>query len=319
LAIALGGPLLLNGVLCWPLLFTNATFNEDWLNHLWYIWHQSVTIRTNYLPSLFLDYSKGVFYPLYAFYGGTLYALAGTLSLALGDAPLQTYILTYMLGFAAAYGGWYWMARTFGLGRWLAHVPGLVFVTSAPYLMLIYGVGDWPEFLAVSVMPLLIAAALSVVRARRLRLWPATALAGSGIVFFGSHLLTVIWGSTILALVGLAIIVCVPQVRVGVKRSGLIGVARLVGPALLVSAWFLLPTVAYEAHTVIAQSYPIFRGLLRSTSYTVAFRHLFTLSHARVKGTILTVVLPVLAIGWVLGGIAIGLSTGQRAHGCECS
>jgi hypothetical protein len=38
-------------------------------------------------------------------------------------------VLTYVLGFAAAYGGWYWLSRMFGVGRWLAHVPGIVFVT----------------------------------------------------------------------------------------------------------------------------------------------------------------------------------------------
>gem|GEM_PF-4760743 len=37
----------------------------------------------------------------------------------------------------------------FGLGRWLAHAPGIVFVTSASYLMIVYGFGDGPEFLAV--------------------------------------------------------------------------------------------------------------------------------------------------------------------------
>ncbi len=130
----------------WPLLFSDATFNTDWLNHLWYMWHQSVAIRELHAPSFFLNYSRGVFYPLYAFYGGTLYALVGTLSLVLGEAPLQAYVLTYLLGFAAAYGGWYWTARVFGVRGWRAHVPGLVFVTSSYYLTMIYAVGDWPEF-----------------------------------------------------------------------------------------------------------------------------------------------------------------------------
>jgi hypothetical protein len=311
-AIALAAPPLLIGVLCWPLLFTDATFNKDWLNHLWYMWHQSLSIRAAHLPSLFLDYSKGVFYPLYAFYGGTIYALAGALSLALGNAPLETYILTYMLGFTAAYGGWYWMARTFGLEHWHAHVPGLLFITAAPYLMLIYGLGDWPEFLAVSSMPLLIAAGLSVLRAGRLHFWPAVALTGSSIVFFGSHILTVVWGSTALVVAGLLIVAGVPQARAAVTRAGSIRVAGLLGPALLVSAWFLLPMTVYESHTVIAHSYPVFRKLLRSTGYTVAFKHLFTLSRHATAGTILTVALPVLAILWVLVAIAIGLWSGRR-------
>jgi hypothetical protein len=296
---AVCAPLLLIGVLAWPLLFTAATFNEDWLNHLWYIWHQSLAIRGDRLPSLFLDYSGGVFYPLYAFYGGTLYALAGALSLALGDAPLQSYVVTYLLGFAAAYGGWSWMAHSFGLRGWRAHVPGLVFLTSASYLMLIYGLGDWPEFLAVSAMPLMIAAGLSVLRADRLRFPAAFALAASAPVFFGSHLLTVIWGSTILALVGLAILACVPAARGALTRTGAMRVLGLLLPAFLVSAWFLLPTAAYESQTVIAASYPHFRELLRASMYTVAVRNLFTLSRARASGSVVTLSLPVLAMAWV--------------------
>lgn len=97
-ALTVGAPLLLLGALAWPLLFSDATFNDDWLNHLWYIWHQSLTIRANHLPSLFLSYSHGIFYPLYAFYGGTIYALTGALSLALGNAPLETYVLRICSG-----------------------------------------------------------------------------------------------------------------------------------------------------------------------------------------------------------------------------
>jgi hypothetical protein len=293
-------------------VFSDATFNEDWLNHLWYVWHQSLAIRANDLPSLFLNYSHGIFYPIYAFYGGTIYALTGALSLALGNAPLDAYVLTYLLGFIAAYSGWYWMSRMFGVGRWLAHVPGIVFVTSASYLMIVYALGDWPEFLAVSIMPLMIASGVAVIRAEHLRPLPAIALAASGIVFFGSHLLTVIWGSTVLIIVGAAILACVPEARRGIGWSKVLRVLAIIVPAALVSAWFLLPTVAYESHTVIAQSYPIFRRLLRHRMYIVAARHLFTLSRARASGTIVTTALPILAIAWVLAGIAISLRARRR-------
>ncbi len=311
--LAVTAPLLLILALAWPLLFADTTFNDDWLNHLWYLWHQSRALRADGAPSLFLDYSHGVLYPIYAFYGGTLYALAGALSLALGDAPLQAYVLTYLIGFAAAYGGWFWMARTFGVGRVLAHVPGLLFVTAAPYLTMIYGLGDWPEFLAVSSLPLLIASALSVLRADRLRGWPALALAGSAVVLFGSHLLTDIWGSTLLILVVLALLACVPQARRGLTRAGALRCVGLVLPALLLSAWFLLPTVAYESQTVIANAYPHFRKLLRATMYTVAARHLFTLSRARIAHTVLTLALPVPAIAWVLVSLAAALRTRRGA------
>ena len=300
----MGASLLLLGALAWPLLFSDSTFNEDWLNHLWYMWHQSVAIRANHLPSLFLNYSQGVFYPLYAFYGGTIYALTGALSLALGSV-LDAYVLTYLLGFIAAYAGWYWISRMFGLGRWLAHAPGVVFVTSASYLMTLYGLGDWPEFLAVSVMPLMIASGLEILRADRVRPLPAAALAAASIVFFGTHLLTVIWGSTVLLIAGAAILACVPAARENIGWSRILRVGGLVIPALLVSAWFLLPTAAYESKTVIAESYPIFRHLIERSMYTVAARRLFTLSRARVAASVVTTSLPVLPMIWVIAGLGI--------------
>ncbi len=308
-AIGIAAPLLLIGALAWPMLFTNATFNEDWSNHLWYLWHQSRALAAAHRPSLFLSYDGGVLYPFYAFYGGTLYALAGTLALALGDT-LLAYVLTYLLALAAAYGGWLWLARMFGLRRWIAHVPGLVFVTSAPYLTMVYGLGDWPEFIAVSAMPLMIAAALSVLRAPRLRLWPALALAASATVFFGSHLLTAIWGATCLLLLAGALALPIPAARRTVTRAGLLRLAGLLIPAALVSAWFLLPLAAYETQTVTSHSYP-FHDLLGKSMYVVAARHLFTLSRAPDSGTVLTLALPVLAIAWVLAN-AVALLIARR-------
>jgi hypothetical protein len=309
-----GGPALLIAALAWPLLFTGAIFNEDWVNQLWFLWHETLTIRADHLPSLFLNYSHAVFYPEYLFYGATLYTLSGTLSLALGDAPLETYILTYLMGFAAAYGGWYWLGRIAGLGRWQACAPGLVFITSAYFTTLIYARGDWPEFLAISAIPPMIAAGLSVLRAERLHTWPAIALVASSVVFFGSHNITMLWGSTILALTGLAILVCAPRTRRATTRSGAIRVAALIVPALLVNAWFLLPAVAYESQTYIAGNFQNTLRLLRVTMPLVSTAHLLTLSRASATpATGFTLSLPILEIGWVLVSTAILLPTARRA------
>jgi hypothetical protein len=309
-----GSALLLIGVLAWPLLFSSSFFTGDWIDQLWFIWQQGLAIRANHLPTLFLNYPYGVFYPHYAFYGGTLYALTGTLSIVLGDAPVETYVLTYLLGFAAAYGGWYWLARSFGLGRWWAQVPGLVFITSSYYLTLIYARGDWPEFIGVSMIPLMVAAGLSVLRADRLHGWPALALAVSGVFFFGSHSLTMVWGSTTIAVVGLAILVCVPRARRALTRAGLIRVAGLLVPALLVSAWFLLPAATYESSTFISAEYPRWQGLLRGTMSLVSVRHLFTLSRASAStpGAAFALSLPILVIAWALVSIVILLRGGLR-------
>jgi hypothetical protein len=310
-----GAALLLIGVLAWPLIFSGSAFNGDWMEQLWFMWQQGLAIRANHVPTLFLNYPYGVLYPHYAFYGGTLYALIGTLALLLGNAPIETYVLTYLLGFAAAYGGWYWLARACGVGRWQAHVPGLVLITSPYCLTLIYERGDWPEFIGVSMIPLMVAAGVSVLRADRLRAWPALALTVSSIFFFGSHSLTIVWGSTMIVVVAVAILVCVPRARREVTRAGVIRVMGLVVPALLLSAWFLLPTVAYESKTLIAREYPHWRGELRATMYLVSARHLFTLSRASAStpGAAFALSLPILVIAWTLVSLAIFLRRGLRS------
>lgn len=310
----LAAAVLLVGVLAWPLLFSHSYFTAQWLFELWYMWHQSLAIHADHVPSLFLSSRDGVLYPLYAFYGGTLCALAGALALALGNAPIGAYVITYLLGFAAAYGGWYWMARMAGLGRWWAQVPGLVFITSPYYLTLIYGRGDWPEFSGVSMIPLMVASGLSVLRAERLRAWPALALVGSTIVFFGSHNLTIVWGSTLLALGGLAILICVPSMRRQLTRAGAIRVIGLVVPALLVNAWYLLPDIAYESSTRIASEYPLWRQLLPGWMDLVSAQHLFTLSRASasLSDPAFVLSLPILAMAWALVSCGMLLRQGMR-------
>ena len=89
LALAVGAPLLLLLALAWPLLFSNSTFNEDWMNHLWYVWHQSLTIRADHLPSLFINYSHGSLSRLCVLRRHSLrLGWRALLLLALGDAPM---------------------------------------------------------------------------------------------------------------------------------------------------------------------------------------------------------------------------------------
>lgn len=310
---AVGAPALLIGVLARPLLFTNA---QDWLPHLWLMWHQSLAIDANHLPSLFLNYSHSVFYPEYAFYGGTIYALCGILSLLLGGAPLEAYIATYCIGFAAAYGGWYWMARSAGLRSWRAHGPGLAFITSASYLTIIYGRGDWPEFMGVSTIPLLAASGLSVLRSDKLRVWPALTLAGTSVVFFGSHNLTLLWGSTFLVLLGATIVICVPSARKQIRRRGAIRFAGLTFPALLVNAWFLLPTIAYQSHTVAGSGHlegsRYWYRSLHQFMFLVEGRYLFSIDRTALPGTTYFLALPLPVIAWTAIGAAIVLGTGLR-------
>jgi len=301
-----GAAVLLLGVLSWPLLFTYSGFAGDWDHQLWLLWHQSLTIEADHLPSLFLNSSYSVLYPSYAFYGGTLFALGGTLSLALGGSPVQAYILVYLLDFAAAFGGWYWLGRIVGLGRWRALVPGLVFVTSAYYVVVIYVQGDWPEFTGISAIPLMVAAALSILRAERLTLRAASALALSSVLFFASHNITILLGLTTIALASIAILAGVPDARRRLTRRGSLRVAGIVVPAAMVSAWYLLPVLAYSSSTRLASEHLHAREELASSANLVSLAHLFTFSRSSGPGLpppyYLDLALPVLAVAWVLAG-----------------
>ncbi len=309
-----GIPILLIGALTWPMLLTSAEFNQDWGNHLWYMWNQSLAILADHRPTYFLNYSHSVFYPVYAFYAGTLYAIVGTLSLALGNAPIAAYVLAYLLDFLAAYGGWLWMARMAGLRGWRAHAPGVIFITSAYYLTLIYARGDLPEFTGVSMVPLVVAAGLSVLRADRLRLWPALALAGGSVVFFGSHNLTVVWASTLIALMGALVAVCIPQARGWLTRGGVLRVASLAIPGCLVNAWFLLPALAYQSHTRISDRFPHWQLLLKASIALVSAHNLFTLSRASfaLPGDDFALALPILALAWSAIGCLVFIWKGAR-------
>jgi hypothetical protein len=150
-------------------------------------------------------------------------------------------------------------------------------------------------------MPLLAAAAVSVLRADRLRLWPALALMVSGVLFFGSHNLTLLYGTTLLVVVAALLAACVPQARRLVSARGALRVAAILVPALLVNAWFLLPDIAYQSHTVIAQRVDEWRQWLVQFGFLAAPGRLFALGRDAsdpVTPSFGVFALPVLAMAW---------------------
>jgi hypothetical protein len=301
--------------LAWPMLFTSSGMGQDWSSHLWEMWRQSLTIAHEGHPSLFLSFSEAVLYPLYAFYGGTVYALTGCLAVLLGGSPIPAYVATWIFCFAAAYGGWYWLGRMAGLGRWAAQVPGLLYITSGYYLTLVYARGDWLEFVGVSAVPMLAASALSVLRAGRLRLLPALALAGSTLVFFGSHNIVILWGSTWLVLLAAALALAVPDARRTVTRAGVVRVLLVAVPAALANAWYLLPDLAYASRTSIASVYPYARELRASAHLLAAGNLLTPFRTYEYRGDPdFVYALPVFTIAAVIVGIAISFRhPGERA------
>ena len=150
-----------------PLLFTSNGFAPDFTNDIWLAAYQQHVIAAHLHPTLFLQTQQlGVFYPLFAFYGGTLFAITGALGVVLGGSTILAFEVVTLAAIAAAYGGLFWLARQLGVKGVLAHAPAIVFVTSAYYVSILYGKGAWAEFMAVSALPLVLAASLRLVRGR---------------------------------------------------------------------------------------------------------------------------------------------------------
>jgi hypothetical protein len=287
-------------LLTWPLVTHGSRLRGDAINDAWFIAHQADALRQSYLPSHYIHSGAGLFNGVFTFYGGTLLTFAGAISLIVGSA-MAAQAIVYILAMAAAYGGWFWLARMAGLRFWPAHAPALLFVT-APYVVSnVNGRQDLAESVATAVIPLLLASAISVLRADRLRAGPFAALAISTIFIGGSHNLTLLWAITILGLAAMILLAGVPQARRLVTRRGLLRVLAVMAPAMAINAWYLLPDLAYHADTIIAQRIDEWRALVRTPSPAIDAKHLFSLgrpSTAASWGLVAT--LPVLAIAWVV-------------------
>jgi hypothetical protein len=271
----------------------------DFGNHSWYIRHQADALRTTHGPSLFLNAGSVAFYPLFVFYGGTLYVVAGALSLLIGGSAYAAEAIIYVVAVAAAYGAWYWLARMAGVRGWLAHAPGVVYVTAPCVLTTLYAAQDLPETVATAAMPLMVASALSVGRSDRLRLGPAVALAVSTIAFTGSHNLTLLWGTIILVLGAALVAAAVPSARSLISRRGAARILVVVAPAVAVNAWFLLPDLIYSHDTAIAQRVEDARFRLRTPSDGFTLSHLLTPGRPDI-GDDDAYTMPVLAVAWAL-------------------
>ena len=301
--VALAG--LIITICLWRMFHEKTWVFDDWLIHQWYIWHQEGALRAQGVPSLFAHDRLGVFDPHYAFYAGTLYAIAAVPALIVGHHA--AYLITWVLAFALAYGAWFWLARQAGLGPWASHVPGALFLTSTWSISAAYVLGSWPQTIAFGALLLNLAAAFSILRADRLRPLPALALAVGMILYTGSHNLTLVWATTVLLIVGTAAFVIVPSLRQLITRQGLLRLAVVAVPAVLVNAWFMLPAIAYQSDTVIASGAAAAANMLRGTIPGTTPEYLLGLGRGRVDPLYprLAVALPVLATAWIVVGLLI--------------
>jgi hypothetical protein len=232
-------------VIAAPLLFTRKGFQVDFTNHLWLAWVAGKALVQAGHPTYFINTStQGVFNPWFAFYGGTLYMVTGAISELLGGHPVTAYVGVTMLAIAGCYLGTLWLARQFGLRGWIAHTPALTVVTSAYYITNLYGRGAWPEFVAVSSIPPLIAGGVWLTRSPAWRPWPVLVFVVSAVIFTGSHNITLLWGTTI-SLVSLLILWLVLGRPRQLPYRRLAMVVGLGVAATLVNAWFLLTDITH--------------------------------------------------------------------------
>jgi hypothetical protein len=279
-----------------PILFTDRTFASDWGNHMWLVQMQGLNISALHEPSIYLQSTLGAFYPYYAFYGGTFYAVTGLVS-DLFDAELAV-LFAYAGALAATYFGWNWMARQAGVTGWRQQLPGLIAVTAPMAVTNTYGRGGIPEAIGTMMLPLVAAAGISLVRESRMRLRDMAAFVVGLVFLTGSHALSMVWGLALLAVLGAGLIACFwPQVKERAMR--LLGIAWLAVLAGAINAWMLGPTLVFRDRTMENEPDPI-----TQTAFTEGWNLLRVLRNTPdyyevIHGDI-NAGLPVLALVWAL-------------------
>jgi len=291
-----------------PMVVQTKTYGGDWPNHLWLVHQQGLNIQDLGRPSLYVQSSLGVHLPWFAFYGGTLYALVGGLGALLGMRSLVAYVACYALLVAAAYAGCSWIARQCGLRGWTAHVPGALYVTSAYYVTNAYGRGAFAETAATSAIPVVLAAGMHLLRSERASPPAILALLAGIVVMSGSHSITLVWGSVFLfAVVAVALAV---QRRLP-PPARMLRVSSVVALGLAVNAWFLLPLAANASRTQIAAQPAAMQYTdLSSPSSVLSLRRHATQPDGG-RGTKVNAQLPILAIAWAAGTLALCAAGGR--------
>ncbi len=246
-----------------PALFTPWGFGPDYTNHLWLVWQQSSAISHTGHPTLYLQSTKGIFEPFYAFYGGTLYAATGTIAAIFGNHAYWAYIGSIAGSVVIAYGGTWWLSRQLGLSRWAAHLPAFVVVTAAYYLTDLYARGAWPEFVALSAVPLLVAAAVRLLL-HPWRAGPVALFVLAAVILTGSHNITLLWSVILLGPIAVVIWICIGSSRPSLRS--LVQVLALGVLAAGVNAWFLLIDLDHAADT---------QAWLQNVNFVAAYEQFF--------------------------------------------
>jgi hypothetical protein len=251
-AVDLGVGLVLILALALPMLLTNRAYFGDWGNHLFLLDQQTRWLESHLAPTYFVHTAEtGAFYPHFMFYGGTLYWLVGRLATVVG--PVLAYKLTSFAAMTTCYFGAVWLARLVRVTGLAAHLPAIAVVTGSYYLSKQYLDGGWPEFVALSMMPMVVGSAAALLTGRSTGIGAALALVVSLVLLTGSHGITAEYGLIFLFSLA-AVMAVVFRDWIKVSRKRVLLVLMLAVVSIGINSWFLVPAVVYAHLTVIGQS-----------------------------------------------------------------
>jgi hypothetical protein len=306
-AVAIGLPLV--GLLAASIFVAPGPFYfVDSVNHYYFVqkYHGDGSLLHYTLNSS----ATGSFYPNYAMYGGSLYAATAAIGSLFGS-DWFAYGVTYLVAFGLAFVGVLWLARMTGLRAAMAVCIGLVYVTSAYYLSNPYGRGAWPEFVATSAFPLVIAGLVSVLTSDHPSRRSVVILILATVAWSGSHLISVVFGSLFIIAVGAILVLSAHAPRRWPRRNNVLLAVASIAVAFAINAWFLLPQAIYAHSTLVSTQV--------STIYGAQLTHLQTLlSPFPTVSPVSTVPhlytnLPILPLVWALA--ALFVSSARRSTG----
>jgi hypothetical protein len=294
-----------------PILLTDRTFATDWGNHYWLIYMQGLELASLHEPSIYLQSTLGAFYPYYAFYGGTFYAVSGFVAKVF-SADVAV-LLAYAGAITVNYLGWTWIARMAGVRGWRSQFPGLIAVTAPLAVSNLYGRGGIPEVVATSMLPLVAASAISLVREPRMRLRDMSAFVTSLVFLTGTHALSMLWGISFLALLAVVLVACQwPFVRERAMR--LLGLAWLGVLAVCVNAWMLGPLILFHSRMLESEPDPLSQQAYTSADNLFRILRDAPYPYSFVKADV-NAALPVLALLWALvAGVFFWRLIGPRSR-----
>jgi hypothetical protein len=207
----------------------------EWVNHRWFVQQQHDSIAQSGLPTFFVhSIETGLFYPVFVFYGSSLYAVTGYISQAIGVE--MAYMLLWPLALVISGISGFLFVRWIGCSLIQQLALGLAFATY-PYLI----TNGFARFALTEYIALV---AITVFIAGVACLFARNRYVGCGLIILGaaaltgSHNITSVWAIAVAIVVLFAAAITLPS-RLFSKDLLLGLLATFVGVGL--NAWFLMP------------------------------------------------------------------------------